>query len=97
MTMTVSSNQLTQEILAFMAVIHECHANTNFANDRAVYAQDLMAAMGWIAALQAGKSAAEVVSEIKSPQTDKQFGDYWRQGEWGDKQADALKKLQTSL
>ncbi len=56
-----------------------------------------MAAMGWIAALQADKSAAEVVSEIKSPQTDKQFGDYWRQGEWGDMQADALKKLQSSL
>ena len=95
--MAISSNQLTQEILAFMAVIHACHANTNFANDRTVYAQDLMAAMGWLAALRAGTSPADVAAEIRSPQTDKRFGDYWRQGEWGDKQAAALKKLQGSV
>lgn len=95
--MTITSDQLTEKILAFMAVIHACHAETTFANDRSVYAQDLMAAMGWLAALRAGTSAADVAAEINSPQTDKQFGDYWRQGEWGDKQAAALKKLQSSV
>ena len=95
--MTVSCDQLTQKILEFMSIIHECHAKTNFANDRAIYAQDLMAAMGWLVDLRAEKNPADVAREIKSPRTDMQFGDYWRQGEWGDMAAKALNKLQSSL
>ena len=97
MTVAITSDQLTQKILDFMTVVHECYSDTTFANDRTIYAQDLAAAMGWIAELKNGADAKDVVSKILSPVTDKHFGDYWRQGDWGDKEAEALKKLKDSL
>ncbi len=95
--MTISSDQLTQEILGFMAVIHDCYSNTNFANDRSVYAQDLVAAMGWIIDLRSGGCVEDVVTKIRSSETEKHFGDYWRQGDWGEKEGSALKKLKNSI
>ncbi len=96
MTMAISSDQFSQEILDFMAVIRECYSNTNFANDRSIYAQDLVAAMGWIIDLRSGDSVEDVVSKIRSSETEKHFGDYWRQGDWGEKEGAALKKLKSS-
>ena len=93
----MSSSQLTQEILDFMVVIHECYSNTTFANDRSVYAKDLAIAMGWIAELRAGAGVKNVRDEILSPTTDKHFGDYWRQGNWGNKEASALKELKDNI
>ena len=93
----MNSNQLIQKILDFMAVIYECHSNTKFVTDRAVYAKDLAAAMGWIVELRSGVSVDDVRDKIRSPATDKHFGDYWRQGDWGDKEAKALKKLKDSI
>ncbi|MGH8551399.1 MAG: hypothetical protein ACRERU_22885 [Methylococcales bacterium] len=80
-----------------MVVVHECYQNTNFADDRAVYAQDLMEAMGWIVELRVGRNVRMIVDKILSPATAKHFGDYWRQGNWGDKEANALKMLKDSL
>lgn len=95
--MGITSEQLTQKILDFMAVIHECYSDTNFANDRSVYAQDLVAGMGWIVELRNGADVEGVVRKILSPETDKHFGDYWRQGDWGDKEVEALKRLKNNL
>ena len=95
--MTISSDQLAQEILSFMAVIHECYTNTSFANDRSVYAQDLVEAMGWIVDLRSGKCVEDVIGKIKSLETEKYFGDYWRQGDWGVNEGVALKKLKNSI
>ena len=93
----MNSDQLTQNILDFMAVIHECYSDTTFANDRSIYAKDLAAAMGWIFELKAGTDIKSIRDQILSPTTDKHFGDYWRQGDWGDKEAAALKKLKDSI
>jgi len=95
--MKIASNQLMQEILDFMTVLHECYSNTTFAKDRPVYAQDLAEAMGWIVELKNGVDAEEVITKILSPATDKHFGDYWRQGDWGEMEANALKELKDSL
>jgi len=95
--MQIDSEQLIQKILGFMTVIHECYSSTTFANDRSVYAQDLAAAMGWIVELRAGADVKSVRDEILSPATEKHFGDYWRQGDWGDKEANALKRLKDSI
>jgi hypothetical protein len=97
MTMSISRSQLTQEILEFMKEIHECYSNTSYANDRTVYAQDLMEAMGWIVSLQSGEGTEDVIAKIKSPETEKHFSDYWRQGDWGKQEAIALKKLKDRL
>ena len=95
--MAIARVQLIQEILKFMTIIHKCYSNTNYANDRSVYAQDLMAAMGWIVAAQDGKNTEDIIATIKSPETDKHFGDYWRRGDWGKQEADALKELRNCL
>lgn len=97
MTMKLPRDQLEQQILDFMVAVHQCYANTNFAEDRSVYAQDLAEAMGWIAELRSGVDAEKIAEEMLGPATAKHFGDYWRQGEWGDKEADALKNLKANL
>lgn len=93
----MNSDQLILRILDFMAVIHECYSNTTFANDRSVYARDLVTAMGWIVELRTGTNNRSVRDKIFSTATEKHFGDYWRQGDWGDKEANALKKLKNSI
>ena len=95
--MKMPRDQLIQKILDFMVVIYECYSNTTFANDRSVYTQDIAAAMGWIVELKNGVDPERVIAKILSPTTDKHFDDYWRQGDWGDKEANALKKLKDSL
>ena len=95
--MKIDRDQLIQKILDFMTVIHECYSNTTFSNDRSVYAQDLVAAMGWIVELRSGTDVEIVRDRILSPATEKHFGDYWRQGDWGDKESNALKQLKDSI
>lgn len=95
--MPVAPDWLTQKILDFMAVIYHCYAHTNFANDRPVYARDIATAMGWIVDLRDGRGIEYVAKNILSPQTDKCFADYWRQGDWGNKEAEALKQLKDSI
>ncbi|MDA0740126.1 MAG: hypothetical protein O3A59_14575 [Nitrospirae bacterium] len=93
----MTNDELVQKILDFMTVIQECFSHTNFADDRSVYAQDLVAAMSWVVELRGGGDIGSVKAQILSPETGKRFGDYWRQGDWGNKEAHALKKLRESL
>ncbi len=93
----MTNDELVQKVLDFMTVIQDCFANTNFSDDRSVYAQDLAAAMSWIVELRGSGNIESVKAKILSPETGKHFGDYWRQGDWGDKEAHALKKLRESL
>jgi hypothetical protein len=97
MTMTPNRDLIMQAILDFMTVVYECHANTGFAEDRAVFAQDLMSAMEWVIRLRDNSELENVVGKILGLETEKHFGDYWRQGVWGDKEAAALKKLKKSV
>jgi hypothetical protein len=53
--------------------------------------------MGWIVDLRCNGDIEEIVKRILSTETNKYFGDYWRQGQWGEKEADALKKLQMEV
>src|SRR5690625_8009274 len=91
--MRLFRDELEQQILDFMIVIHECYANTNFGDDRSVYAQDLAEATGWIARLRSGADAEKVVEKNLSPATAKHLGDSREQGGWGDMEAHALKEL----
>lgn len=93
----MNNDQLILKILDFMTVIHECYSKTTFANDRSVYAKDLATAMGWIIELRAGTNIQIVKNRILSSDTEKHFGDYWRQGEWGDNESRALKKLKNTI
>lgn len=95
--MSIDHDQAIQSILDFMGLIHECHARTTFAEDRVVYTQDLMEAMGWLVRLRQGDELENVIEEILSEKTEKHFGDYWRQGTWGDKEASGLKSLKQKM
>ena len=95
--MKITSDLLIQKILDLMVVSHECYSKTTFANDRHLYAKNITAAMGWIAELRAGADIVSVRDKILSPETDKFFYDYFRQGEWGEKEIKALMKLKDSI
>lgn len=95
--MSADCDSITRDILDFMAVIYECHTNTNFSEDRAVFTQDLVVAMGWVVNIKHESNIENIVEVILSRDTEKYFGDYWRQGVWGDKEATALKKLKESV
>jgi hypothetical protein len=85
---------LQEKILEFIAVIETCLKSTTYADDRPVYLSDIASAASWLIKLHKGAPPVEVAREIISPKTDKQFGDYWRQGDCGDREAKALKNLQ---
>lgn len=97
--MTNSAYQfLEQQILEFMSVIEECLKSTSYADDRPVYLKDMAKAASWLIRLHKKVSPPlEIAQEIISTQTDKYFVDYWRQGEWGDREAKALKNLQEEI
>ena len=86
-----------RQIIDFLTVIEDCLNDTTFAQDRSLFQQDIATAAAWLTSLHRGEPVEDVISRILDPQTDKYFGDYWRQGEWGVKEMEALKKLQMSL
>ena len=95
--MRMTTDRLIEEILDFMTILYRCHAGTTYAEDRAIYAKDLTMAMSWIVELRSGVDIKEIIDKISSPETDKYFTDYWRQGEWGAKEADALEALKVAI
>ena len=95
--MKISIDDLISGILDFMAVLYECYIGTTYSQDRNIYAKDIAMAMGWIVELRKSGNVEGLIETILSPNTDKYFGDYWRQGEWGDKQAKALGAFKNSL
>ena len=88
---------LRERIIEFMSVVEENLSSTTYTNDRSVYMADLALIAKWLIKLHKKVPPAEVAEEIINPQTDKQFGDYWRQGKWGENEAAALKALQDAI
>ena len=95
--MPITTAVLQQHILNFMTVIHDCYSQTTHSNNRSLYATDLTTAMGWIVELQNGTEVSKIIEHICAPQTDKHFGDYWKQGAWGEKEIHALKRLREDI
>ena len=95
--MTISPDWLTNKIFDFVATLHQCYVDTTYAQDRTVYAKDIAIAVGWIVDIRNGHKVEAVISKILSSETAKFFGDYWRQGEWGDQELKALKVLKDEL
>jgi len=95
--MPMTTDALHQHFLSFMTVLHDCYSRTTYSNDRSLYATGLATAMGWIVDLQNGTEVSKVIEHICDPQTDKQFGDYWKQGDWGDKESHALERLRANI
>lgn len=86
-----------RQIIEFLAVIEDCLKSTTFAADRTVFQQDISVVASWLTAIHRGTEVNKVIDQILDPQTDKYFGDYWRQGEWGEKELSALTSLQVAL
>lgn len=87
---------LETRILDFMSVIENCLNSSTYADDRPIYTKDLAEAAKWLLKLHRKIPPTEVASEITSSSTSKFFGDYWRQGQWGDMESQALSDLQAS-
>ena len=95
--MTISPDWLTNKIFDFVSTLHQCYVDTTYAQDRTVYAKDIATAVGWIVDIRNGHKVEAVISKILSLETAKFFGDYWRQGDWGDQELKALKALKDEL
>ena len=84
-------------ILVFLEVLEQCYRETTFADDRPLYAIDIVTVTRWILMLHKGEAVEDVIQSIKSPATSKHFTDYWKKGRWGSAEASALELLQTNL
>ena len=94
--MIISKELLLQKILEFVVAVYDCRTNTPFVQDRKLYADDLVIATGWMVDLYKGKKPNDVAITIIDPSTSKMF-DYWKQGEWGDKECEAFEFLKQSI
>jgi len=88
---------LRDRVIEFVGALEDCYRETTFAQDRPIFAKDIAAAASWIVELQRGEEPEVVIEKILSTETDKQFGDYWRNGEWGDRSANALQELRAAI
>jgi hypothetical protein len=88
---------LEERIIEFMTIIDECISATIYANDRQIYMSDLVTAARWLMSLCKGEQVSNICREIFSDKTSKHFGDYWRQGPWGESEATGLANLQEQI
>jgi hypothetical protein len=88
---------LQEKILEFMAVIDDCLSSTIYTSDRPIYINDLAISSKWLIRLHKKESVDDICREIISKGTAKYFGDYWRQGPWGDNEMTALNILQQKV
>jgi hypothetical protein len=85
---------LDDALIIFLSVLLECLNKTTYSVDRPVYMQDIAIAASWIVEFSQKKDLHSITEKITSSSTNKLFGDYFRQGDLGIKEADALKELQ---
>lgn len=95
--MDEATTWLRDRVVEFLGVLQDCLRETNYTQDRIAFTKDVVAAATWVVDLHRGRSADSVKTEILAPQTDKTFGDYYRQGEWGKRSSDALQTLRDAV
>lgn len=92
--MSNKNSSLQDALIKFLGELLECLNGTTFSSDRPIYLQDIAITSSWIVDLSHNQNERSVAEKIVDSSTSKQFGDYFRQGEFGDKEAEALKSLQ---
>lgn len=95
--MQIEKEFLNSEILDFLSVLYKCLSETNFAQDRSLYKDDMATAASWLVKLYQNQSPMDVARIIIDSSTTKHFTDYCRRGDWGALQAKTLKELQDSI
>ena len=95
--MEEAARWLLNRVIDFVGALEDCYRETTFVQDRPIFADDIAAAAGWIVELQRGQEPEVVIEKILSTETDKHFGDYWRNGKWGDYSASALQELRAAI
>ncbi len=88
---------LRDRVVEFLGILQDCLRETKYTQDRVAYTQDVVSAASWIVDLHRGRSADSLKTEILAPETDKTFGDYYRQGEWGKRSSDGLQALREDV
>jgi hypothetical protein len=87
-------SSLHDAVVSFLGILLKCLNGTSYPIDRTIYLQDIAAAASWVVDLNQGAKPKLIAEKITSTSTNKLFGDYFRQGEFGDLEAEALKNLQ---
>ena len=84
-------------LLDFLGTIYKCYKETGFVDDRHLFANDIVSVSGWLVRLHSGESSVTIARDIIDSSTTKHFTDYWKQGGWGDLEANALQALQKEI
>lgn len=95
--MPISKEWITDQILTFMAVASDCEKETNFANDRSVFADRVSFAMRWISSMRKGENPYVIAEDIIDSQTIKYFTDYMCGGEWEKRYSVAFSALHDNV
>ena len=88
---------LQEKILDFMITIEDCLISTTYTSDRTLYTNDLATAARWLIKLYKKEPIINICCEIVSTKTSKYFGDYWKQGSWGNNEMKSLNILQEQI
>ena len=96
MQQEIKKEKLSEYIIDYLEVLHDCLNNTNFADDRSGFKASIVIVSFWLVEIKY-KSFNEMVEVITDSQTDKSILDLWKNGEWGEKEANGLKLLQKKI
>jgi hypothetical protein len=88
--------KLSEFIIDYLGILHDCLNNTNFADDRSSFKGSIVNVSFWLVELKT-KSFTDMSEIILDSQTDKIILDTWKSGEWGEKEAHGLITLQKNI
>lgn len=88
--------KLSEFIVDYLEVLHDCLNHTNFADDRPSFKTSIVIVSFWLVELRT-KPFTDVSEIILDSQTDKIILDSWKSGEWGEKEAQGLSTLKKNI
>ena len=88
--------KLSEYIIDYLEILHNCLNNTNFSDDRSGFNASIVIVSFWLVELKY-QSYDEIIKVIFDSQTDKSILDLWKSGEWGEKEANGLKILRNKI
>ena len=96
MEQDLRKQKLSELIVDFLDLLHNCLTHTNFADDRASFETSIVHVSFWLVELKS-KSFTDVCEIVLDSQTDKIILDTWKSGEWGKNEAQGLITLQKHI
>lgn len=89
----LSNKLLFMEVIIFLEVVCDCYKNTPFEEDKNIYKEDIILISKWVSKLSNDENIQILIKEMNEDSTKKHFFDYWRRGQYGEKENNAFKRM----